>query len=114
MKKVYFVHRDKNAIERQSDGVQFCIIPEFNDGNIYFYCHQYDIFWCSIRDVGDYAKYCNFHLRSAIRPATLLEISAAGLILYIDTIKEYNTEGNKLIKVNYIHLFNEMNIYDQK
>lgn len=23
MKKVYFVHRDKNAIERQSDGVEF-------------------------------------------------------------------------------------------
>lgn len=32
MKKVYFVHRDKNAIERQSDGVEFCFIPEFNDG----------------------------------------------------------------------------------
>ncbi|EOT8214711.1 hypothetical protein PS043_18965 [Escherichia albertii] len=40
MKKVYFVHRDKNAIERQSDGVEFCVIPELYDGKIYFYCHE--------------------------------------------------------------------------
>lgn len=26
MKKVYFVHRDKNAIERQSDGVEFWVM----------------------------------------------------------------------------------------
>ena len=104
MKKVYFVHRDKNAIERQSDGVEFCFIPEFNDGKIYFYCHEYDIFWRSIKDAGDYAWCCNFHLKGIIRPATLIEISNSDLISYIDSIKEYEIENSKLININYIHL----------
>ncbi|HFD2579829.1 TPA: hypothetical protein ACF2ZY_001670 [Escherichia coli] len=112
MKKVYFVHRDKNAIERQSDGVEFCFIPEFNDGRIYFYCHEYDIFWRSIKDAGNYAWCCNFHLKGIIRPATLIEISNSDLISYIDSIKEYEIENSKLININYIHLnYDFLNIH---
>ncbi|MBZ4134893.1 hypothetical protein JYG55_20055 [Escherichia fergusonii] len=107
MKNVYFVHRDKNAIERQSDGVEFCIIPELYDGKIYFYCHEYDIFWRSIKDAGDYTKCCDFHLNGLIHPATLIEISNADLISYIGSIKEYKIENNKLININYIHLNND-------
>ena len=94
MKKVYFVHRDKNAIERQSDGV------------------EYDIFWRSIKDAGDYAWCCNFHLKGIIRPATLIEISNSDLISYIDSIKEYEIENSKLININYIHLnYDFLNIH---
>ena len=38
MKETYFIYRDKKAVERQSDGVEFCKIPEFYDNKIYFYC----------------------------------------------------------------------------
>ena len=52
MKKTYFVYRDSGAIERQSDGAEFCKIPEFCDDQIYFYCDEYMLFWTSIDDVG--------------------------------------------------------------
>ncbi|MDC9763886.1 hypothetical protein [Proteus mirabilis] len=41
MRLVYFVYQDKNAYERQSDGVEFCKIPEFHNDKIYFYCDEY-------------------------------------------------------------------------
>ena len=37
MRLVYFVYQDTNAYERQSDGVEFCKIPEFHNDKIYFY-----------------------------------------------------------------------------
>ena len=40
MKETYFIYRDKQASERQSDGVEFCKIPEFYDNKIYFYCAE--------------------------------------------------------------------------
>ena len=40
MKTTYFIYRDSNATERQSDGVEFCKIPEFYDDKIYFYCEN--------------------------------------------------------------------------
>jgi len=45
MKDIYFVHYDKTMRERQSDGVEFCVIPEFHDNKIYFYCNEYMVFW---------------------------------------------------------------------
>lgn len=30
-KRTYFVHRDAWADERQSDGLELCLIPEFHD-----------------------------------------------------------------------------------
>lgn len=104
MKEVYFVHQDKTAIERQSDGVEFCIIPEFHDGNIYFYCQEYSVFWGAINDVGNSEKCCNFSLKGNVRPATLNEISDTGLVSYVDAIKEYDINNGKLNKVSYIHL----------
>jgi len=44
MKSVYFVHHDLTRDKRQSDGVEFCIIPDFNDQKIYFYCNEIDIY----------------------------------------------------------------------
>ena len=104
MKKTYFVYRDSGAIERQSDGVEFCKIPEFCDHQIYFYCDEYMLFWTSIEDVGDLNKARNFKLKDNIAPATLEEISDEGLISYIDTVKQYNIENGKVIGITYIHL----------
>ena len=44
MKKTYFLYRDSEALERQSDGAEFCKIPEFCDDQIYFYCDEYMLF----------------------------------------------------------------------
>ena len=96
MKQVYFVHQDKHACERQSDGVEFCIIDRFYDGKIYFYCAEYQLFWSSIDEVGNLAQACDFQLKKSqlnIRPATLIEISEQSLIQYISTIKEYDWQG---------------------
>ena len=104
MKKTYFVYRDSGAIERQSDGVEFCKIPEFYDDQIYFYCDEYMLFWTSIEDVGDLNKARDFKLKDNIVPATLEEISDEGLIGYIDTVKQYNIENGKVVGITYIHL----------
>ena len=104
MKKTYFVYRDSGAIERQSDGVEFCKIPEFYDDQIYFYCDEYMLFWSSIDDVGDIEKARNFKIKGQIVPARLEEIKDEGLIGYIDTVKQYNIENGKVIGITYIHL----------
>lgn len=104
MKKTYFVYRDSGAIERQSDGVAFCKIPEFCDDRIYFYCDEYMLFWTSIEDVGEIDKARDFKLKGQIVPATLEEISSQGLIGYIDTVKQYNIENGKVVGITYIHL----------
>ncbi|EKS4789702.1 hypothetical protein QB794_004611 [Salmonella enterica] len=104
MKEIYFIHQDKNAFERQSDGVEFCVIPEFYNGKVYFYCEEYSVFWSDINDAGDLDKCCDFSVKNKIRPATLNEISNCALISYIDAIKEYDIENGKLIKLTYIHL----------
>lgn len=104
MKKVYFVYRDEKAFYRQSDGVEFCIIPELQDGSIYFYCQEYSIFWRSISDVGDFEKCCGINFEKNIRPATLNEISESGLISYIDIVKEYDIENFTINKITYINI----------
>jgi len=103
MKKAYFVHQDSNAAERQSDGVELCIIPELHDGKIYFYCSEYETFWKTVGDAGDFDKAANLSLKNEIRPATIVEICREGLCEYIDTIKEYETENGTLLNIKYIH-----------
>lgn len=104
MKKTYFVYRDSEALERQSDGVEFCKIPEFYDNQIYFYCDEYMLFWTSIEDVGDLNKARDFKLKHNIVPATLEEISNEGLINYVNLVKQYNIENGKVEGITYIHL----------
>ncbi|MBX2808954.1 MAG: hypothetical protein KTR20_10025 [Cellvibrionaceae bacterium] len=104
MKKVYFVCHDAGMHERQSDGVEFCIIPEFADGKIYFYCNEYQMFWRAIEDAGKFDKCCNFKIKSEIKPADLSAICEAGLCKYINSIKEYRVENGLLLSVNCIHL----------
>jgi hypothetical protein len=104
MKEAYFVHQDRNAASRQSDGVEFCIIPEFYDNKIYFYCHEYDTFWKSIADAGDLDKSSDFRLKEHMRPASLEEICIEGLCSYINTVKQYIIEGGRLVETKYIHL----------
>jgi len=104
MKKIYFVHYDKTMRERQSDGVEFCVIPEFHDNKIYFYCSEYMIFWKSIEDVGIEEKCCSYKLKNVIRPATLEEICKNNIIHYVDSIKEYTINNGKLSDIRYIHL----------
>ena len=104
MKKTYFVYRDSGAIERQSDGVEFCKIPEFCDHQIYFYCDEYMLFWTSIDDVGEIDKARDFKLKDKIVPATLEEISKEGLISSIHSVKQYAIENGKVVGITYIHL----------
>lgn len=104
MKKTYFIYQDNNAIERQSDGVELCKIPEFYNDEIYFYCAEYSLFWTSIEEVGDLNKSKDFKLNGKIIPATLLEICNKGLIGYINSVKQYNIENNKILEIKYIHI----------
>lgn len=101
---VYFVHQDKDAFERQSDGVEFCVIPRLHNEKIYFYCEEYCLFWSSIDDAGNPEKCCRFSPKVQIRPATLNEISRCNLISYIDLIKEYDIGNGVVNKITYIHL----------
>lgn len=88
MKQVYYVCKDPTAEDRQSDGVEFCIIPRLNTDKIYFYCSEYMLFWESIEDAGDMSKTVEFKAkRIFIRPATLPEICSQALCDYITTIK---------------------------
>ena len=104
MKETYFIYRDKKAVERQSDGVEFCKIPEFYDNKIYFYCAEYMIFWTSIEDIGDLSKAKNFKLKNKIIPVTLKEICSNGLVDYINFIKQYDIQNKKFVDVTYIRL----------
>lgn len=104
MKQVYFVHRDAGAFERQSDGVEFCVIPELHDEKIYFYCQEYAVFWRVIDEVGDFASACGFSLKGEIRPASLEEVAHAGLLAFVDTVKEYDRVKGRLKAISYIHL----------
>ena len=104
MKITYFIYRDSGAMERQSDGIEFCKIPEFFDDKIYFYCDEYMLFWTSIDDVGDLNKSKDFKLKEKIVPATLLEICNEGLISYINIVKQYNIENGKVLGITYINL----------
>lgn len=104
MKITYFIYRDSGAMERQSDGIEFCKIPEFFDDKIYFYCDEYMLFWTSIDDVGDLNKSKDFKLKDKIVPATLLEICNEGLISYINIVKQYNIENGKVLGITYINL----------
>ena len=104
MKKTYFLYRDSEAVARQSDGAEFCKIPEFCDDQIYFYCDEYMLFWTSIEDVGDLNKARDFKLKDNIVPATLEEISKEGLISSIHSVKQYAIENGKVVGITYIHL----------
>lgn len=104
IKRVYFLNHDNNMDERQSDGVEFCVIPEFNDNEIYFYCSEYSLFWSSIEDVGDFDKCLKIQLTNKIRPATLVEICERNLYKHIDSIKEYSIDNGKVVNINYIYL----------
>lgn len=103
-KSVYFLHHDAHMNERQSDGVELCMIPEFCDSKIYFYCSEYSMFWGSIEHAGNYEKCLDLKLRKTIRPATLKEICDEGLCDYIDSIKEYRIENGKIAEIRYINL----------
>ena len=102
-KKVYFVHCDSTRNQRQSDGVEFCIIPDFYDEKIYFYCYEFDIYWKNIEEAGIPEKCMTLGQRQKkrIRPATLEEICNANLSKYVDSVKEY---GRGIMDIKYIHL----------
>ena len=104
MKVAYFIYQDNEAIGRQSDGVEFCLIPEFNDNHIYFYCAEYMVFWDSIENVGNLSLSKDYKLRNKIVPATLVEICNNNLISYVNLVKEYNILNNKIVNVIYVTL----------
>ncbi|OSI06698.1 Uncharacterised protein [Neisseria animaloris] len=104
MKKIYFIYKDYLAFERQSDGVELCIIPELNNNKIYFYCNEYMTFWDSIDKAGNLDQSCDLQIKGEIRPANLQEICLENLCNYIDTVKEYIIENGKIKNINYIHL----------
>ncbi len=104
MQKAYFVYQDPQSASRQSDGVEFCFIPDLRDDHIYFYCSEYSVFWREIAEVGDFNEVFNYKPKKEIRPATLKEICEKGLAAYVSTVKEYNIEAGNLKGITYIHL----------
>lgn len=106
MNKVYFVIHDSEMHERQSDGVELCVIPEFYNEKIYFYCSEYQMFWDDFQKVGNGEDCCNFKLKGEIRPATLPEICEAELCSHVRTVKEYCIGGDGSFQIKYIHLNN--------
>ena len=107
MKEAYFVYKDKWANERQSDGVEFCMIPDLYDGKIYFYCSQCDRFWDNIECAGDPSKARIIRLGTRV-PATLEQVCFESLCAYISLVKEWEIHKSKsvtiTININYIDL----------
>lgn len=102
MKKTYFFHRDARAGERQSDGVEFCKIPEFYDGRIYFYCDQYQLFWTDFQDIGNLDLAQDFQLHGEMEPASLQDLAQANLLDLVDGAKQYHFQGRHLVDVHYM------------
>ena len=104
MRQTYFVYQDKKSIDRQSDGVELCIVDTFHDNKIYFYCSEYEALWSSVEEIGDFDKEIRIAPNTKIRPASLVEICQHNLCEYVTTIKQYIIENNKILEINYIHL----------
>ncbi len=104
MKKVYFINHDYNMHNRQSDGVEFCVISNSSNKKIHFYCDTYSAFWNSIFDVGNPDKCCNFNKKIKIRPVTLPEICDENLCEHVDGVKEYTVHNNKIVDTKIINL----------
>lgn|GEM_PF-466160 len=101
--KLWFVHRDRLAEHRYSDGAQLCVVPqlegrssgELGSGEwgelgerICFYCDEYQLLWDSLETVGQIEYAVPDNPRITIRAATLPEICAAGLCGFIDAVVE--------------------------
>lgn len=104
MNKAYFVIHDSEMHERQSDGVELCIIPEFHNDSIYFYCSEYQMFWDDITKIGNGDECCSFDIKGEIRPASMSEICNASLCEHINSIKEYCIESSGKFQIKYINL----------
>jgi hypothetical protein len=101
----YFMNHDVGMHDRQSDGVQFCILPNVDDSKIYFYCAQYCMFWDAIEDVGKFEKAQDLQPKKRkinMRPATLSEIHRAQLCGHIHSIKECVIVNNKVVSTQRI------------
>ena len=101
--KLWFVHRDRIAEHRYSDGARLCVVPrlegrssgELGSGEwgklgerICFYCDEYQLLWDSLETVGQIEDAVPDNPRITIRAATLPEICAAGLCEFIDAVVE--------------------------
>ena len=101
--KLWFVHRDRLAEHRYSDGARLCVVPqlegrssgELGSGEwgelgerICFYCDEYQLLWDSLETVGQIEDAVPDNPRITIRAATLPEICAAGLCGFIDAVVE--------------------------
>ena len=101
--KLWFVHRDRLAEHRYSDGVRLCVVPrlegrssgelgsgersELGEGSC-FYCDEYQLLWDSLDTVGRIECALPDRRRITIRPTTLPEICAAGLCECVDEVVE--------------------------
>ena len=99
--KLWFVHRDRLAEHRYSDGAQLCVVPQLGEPaaakagdaeevgkQIYFYCDEYQLLWDSLDTVGRIECALPDRRRITIRPTTLPEICAAGLCECVDEVVE--------------------------
>lgn len=81
--------------------VEMLVFPSFNDGKIYFFDYEHEVFWSSIDQVGDFKKAKDFNLKMQSRPATFMEICDNNLYRHIKGIKVYEGYG-KTLKTTYI------------
>ena len=71
MINTYFVTHDPDMHERQSDGVELCVIPEFYKNKIYYYCNEYQVFWDDFFQIGNNDKIFSFELKGGDTPCYL-------------------------------------------
>jgi len=103
MNNVYFVIHDSQMHERQSDGVELCKISKLCSNTIFFYCTEYQVYWKKLEDLGEPEKCEVIGSDVEVKPATLAEVSDAGLCEFVGSIKEY-CQNDNTITVRYIHL----------
>jgi hypothetical protein len=87
----FYFSKDEDRGGRNSAGVLFVRVAEV-PGRILYYCDEYDQFWSAL-EAGRLSGVMTFRKRPTIRPATLTEISAAGLLDMVDGLTGRDTQG---------------------
>lgn len=88
----YFVHLDRRAVGRNSDGLEFLFVDDWQDQHIYLFCNTYGMVWPSIEALGGPGKDIAYE-PSRLAPASLMELATANLIQHVDGVLQYFPGG---------------------
>lgn len=91
MREFVFVHVDKNAGSRNSDGLEFVYVDDWHDQRIYLFCTTYGLLWSVDafnsgdpgQDIGRAAK--------RLSSVPLMELVNANMAHLVDGVLKYRT-----------------------